>query len=672
MYNQALARQLESEGHEVLVITEGKEAKTVAHQDGYLVDQITSTQGFRTDSTGYSYRLYKRIRHLTRTRRFDVIEFPDYQGEGYFSIKAKRLFGEFSGVTLWVHGHMSLELCDDLNEEYTSIYRHAIYNIERYAMEHADVATVPCQDLKTLYEERVPRTFQIKTHPIPRFSSDASSALRAGSRPTFLYVGRMEHRKGVDLLVKAAVRLMEGGQDFRVRLVGGDTWWHGISYRTTLLKMIPPPLQKSFEFAGPVGRDALVQEYQAATACVFPSRFENWPNVCLEAMSYGKPIIASSRGGMREMLDGGSGILIDPTHPGQLEAAMVRLLSEPDLGTQLGQKAKDRVLSYEQQPVFDYDAFLQGLEPPELLPLRFTGHEAPLVSVVVPCYNAANTIDQTVRNLLKLDYPHYEIVLVNDGSTDGLFVQKLDELSRESDRIRVFHKSNSGLPGARNYGVGVARGDFLVFCDADDLLHRNVLKEGVSILTQHQELAAVYPILRYFGDIHGVWGPQDLYLPTVLAENQAHAGVVIRRSVFEELGGYDESFIYGWEDWDFVIRLAKKGFRAEVMPREGYIYRVHPSSMVRTTSYDTRVLMYRHLWRKHEDLLGTSGAFVLDRELNLPSRGFEGEGHEMWLRERILRTAPARLVLFLARFIPRWIKKPIRATVKRFILKRVR
>jgi len=664
VYTQEEARVLVDQGHEVTVITEGSEADMRTHPHGYRLILITPVEGFKTDAHGYSYQLYKTLRQMTRHTPIDVIEFPEYQGEGYFTIKAKRLLGQFAETTLVVHSHMSLEFCDQLNEEFPTLYRQAIFNIERYALRYADQATVPCDALAEVYQSFVPREYRRKWHPMPRFDRSLPARRNPSGDPTVLYVGRMEHRKGVDLLVASAVRLLETGRSFRVKLIGGDTFQRGVSYRSQLLKMIPEKWRDRFEFVGPVKRDQLIEEYQRATVCVFPSRFENWPNVCLEAMSYGKAIIASERGGMREMLDNGAGILVDPENPTALDGALERLFDRPDVAQELGQKARERFEAFERQEPFDYRTLKSGQNPASTR----ADADWPQVSIVVPCYNAAGTIERTVKNLERLDYPHYEIILVDDGSTDAHFAQLLDRLAQKSDRIRVYHKTNSGLPGARNYGARRAQGEYLVFCDADDLLHPWVLREAVAALQRYPELAAVYPILRYFGDMRGLWGPQDLYLPTILAENQTHAGLVIRRAVFDTLSGYDETFVFGWEDWEFAVRMAKAGYAAEVLPREGYFYRVHPTSMVRTTSYERRVTMYRQLWRKHTDLLGPSGVYVLDRELTLP-RGYNGEPHQVWLRERLLKTAPARFVLFVARYVPKPIKSPIRRLVKNVVLR---
>lgn len=667
VYVRAVARVLVEQGHAVLVITEGKKVELLRHQEGYEVQTIKSMDGFKTDPHGYSYQLYKTIRDLHQERHFDVIEFPEYQGEAYFTVKAKRLLGEFDDVTLVVHGHMSLKLVDRLNEEFTGLYRQSIFNIEQYSIAYADQVTIPSQDLRDLYNQEIPRSYLLKSHPMPHFASRMSPQRRRGARPVLLYVGRIEHRKGVDLLVEASVRLMTAGLEFRVRLVGGDTTRHEASYQAHLLRLIPKQLAHAFDFVGPLQRDALTREYEAASAVVFPSRFENWPNVCLEAMAHGKIIVASKHGGMREMLRDGAGILVDPLDASDLDQALRHVVSDPATVEGFGRAALSRFEEFESAPPFDY----ANLVTPAI-PVAKSPPEWPKVSIVVPCFDEWSSIEERVDSLNQLDYPDYEILLVDDGSTEGAFSLVLDRLDRAYERVRIVHNTSSGPFGARNYGARMASGKYLVFCDSDDVLHRTLIGDSVRALQAHPEISAVYPMLRYGGEVEAVLGSEDTFLPTMLTSNQIQTGLIIDRASFEALGGYDENFVSGWADWDLAIRFAKAGYTGEVIPREGYIYRRDHGSLMRSTNYDRGAAMYRQLWHKHEDLLGTCGVFVLDQELTLASHGGDTLPHEVWLRERLLQSKPVRFVLFVARFVPKPIKSPIRRMVHAMVLRRVK
>lgn len=102
------------------------------------------------------------------------------------------------------------------------------------------------------------------------------------------------------------------------------------------------------------------------------------------------------------------------------------------------------------------------------------------VSVVIPAYNVADYIEWCTLSVLNQSYPCYELIIVDDGSTDGT-PQILDKLERENDHVRVIHKENAGVSEARNTGIETAKGDYIVFVDGDDYLAPNFIEYMVSM-----------------------------------------------------------------------------------------------------------------------------------------------------------------------------------------------
>ncbi len=674
VYVDVHADWLVHQGYQVTVLTtaefqDNHEDMVLPPQRSYRILPLQVSEGFRTIQHNFSYTVYLKLKSLHAIQPIDLVEFPDYGGEGYFSIKAKRLLGEFSDVRLWVHGHMTLHLCDSLNEEPPSIYRQAIYNIEQYCLTYADGVSVPSADLGALYQKDVDRTYHIMRHPIPTFPDHTAvpQSLRSDTGVRVLYVGRLEHRKGIDLLVKAMVRQLSHRPNVSLRLIGADTWWKDGSYRAYLMSLIPSQYQYAFEFMGPLSREKLSGEYAGADIVVFPSRFENWPNVCLEAMSFGKPIIASKFGGMREMLEGGAGWIIDPFDSTEFDQALDRLVTDSEQRDQLAQKVRVKIetMAHLHPEIPHWFAQTPAVSQSQT-------EDRPLVSIIVPCYNAGATLKETLDSLVEQDYPHMEILLVDDGSTEPGFSDLLDRLGQQQLNVRVFHKVNSGLPGARNYGARQAQGKFIAFCDADDQLAPQTIRHSIDALTRHPELTLVYPIIHYYEGAEGYWGPQDLYAPTLLAENQGHAGIVIRRERFFALGGYDESFRYGWEDWEFLLRLAQSGDQGEVLPYPYYYYRVRHDSMVRTTSMQNRHRIQRQMWTKHQNLLGLPAFYVLDKEVlqNYGATSGPEESHREWLRKIILNSKGVRIAVALSRVIPGFVRRPVRRWLKGAVLRR--
>ena len=119
-----------------------------------------------------------------------------------------------------------------------------------------------------------------------------------------------------------------------------------------------------------------------------------------------------------------------------------------------------------------------------------TAAGVPEVSVIVPVYNTGGLVRETIKAILKQTFTDFELILVDDGSKDGVTPGILDEYAREDARVRVFHRENGGVARARNFGLEVKRGKYVVFCDSDDIyalssfqvMHDTMEKTGVDLV----------------------------------------------------------------------------------------------------------------------------------------------------------------------------------------------
>lgn len=209
---------------------------------------------------------------------------------------------------------------------------------------------------------------------------------------------------------------------------------------------------------------------------------------------------------------------------------------------------------------------------------EFPDVEVPRVSVVIPCFEQGRWVEGAVRSVFEQDFESWEIVLVDDGSTDEETVAVLDRLG-EWPRIRLLRQENRGLPGARNAGISAARGEFVVTLDADDEL----LPEYVSTLLSAIEgdpgagFAHCWAVL--FGDVFGMWATRPFNPFWQRLSNGVLQCVLMRRAAWESAGGYDETMRKGHEDWDMWMRLDAAGWGQVRVPRPLYRYRKHGVSM---------------------------------------------------------------------------------------------
>ena len=210
--------------------------------------------------------------------------------------------------------------------------------------------------------------------------------------------------------------------------------------------------------------------------------------------------------------------------------------------------------------------------------------QLPKVSVLIPAYNAMDYLPQTLESVIAQDFSDYEVVIVNDGSSDGI-EDWFTGLSEK--RVRLISQKNRGLAGARNTAIAHARGEYLALLDADDLWEPEKLRLQVDILEQNLEVGLVYtwlalvdmdaqPTGRFLQSNQEGWVWRDL-----IHRNFVGCGStpLIRRDCFEQEGGFDENLGSYMEDLDMWLRLSLKyEFRVIKQPLVGYRQRPNSAS----------------------------------------------------------------------------------------------
>ncbi|MCU0920640.1 MAG: glycosyltransferase [Burkholderiaceae bacterium] len=185
----------------------------------------------------------------------------------------------------------------------------------------------------------------------------------------------------------------------------------------------------------------------------------------------------------------------------------------------------------------------------------------PVVSVVIPAYNAAWCVAKAVDSVLVQDFSPFELIVVDDGSTDAT----AEVLMAYGDRLRLVRQANGGLSNARNAGIRTARGEWVAFLDADDWWLPGKLSQQVAMMRQRPELGFCSTAARVEdpdGRLVNLWRCacwEGTFLVHLFGSNADVAGsgsaVMARRSLFERTGGFDES-LSSLEDIDMWMRLA--------------------------------------------------------------------------------------------------------------------
>lgn len=227
------------------------------------------------------------------------------------------------------------------------------------------------------------------------------------------------------------------------------------------------------------------------------------------------------------------------------------------------------------------------------------GEIKPTVSVVIPCYNLGTYLYQAIDSVFAQSFKNFEIILVDDGSTDEFTRLAIDSL--DCPKTRLVRQENQGLPAARNAGIRLAGGRYICCLDADDRLRPGYFAAAVPYLDSQPEVGFVSGDLKMFDEREGIYRGGDCTLPELLLENRVIVPALFRREAWQKVGGFCETFsASGIEDWDFWISLLEAGYRAQVIPEVLYDYRFRADAMsVGMYVPQTWGRLYRELVERH-------------------------------------------------------------------------
>lgn len=517
----------------------------------------------------------------------DLVEFPDYHGEGAVSVQAGRSSDpRLRNTCVCVRLNTTAEMCQVLDGHLSRRFDYrAMFDLERYSLRFADRVVWPGGDVLGAYrryygEDGLAQAVRIPHVVSPEPRDRAAAPPPADDGPLrLLYVGRLERRKGILNLLRALLDVDRDGWELTV--VGGDTRTGplDISVRRQLETLAAG--DGRVRFMGHVPREGLGALIEAHHACAVPSLWECWPNVALEALERGRPVLATPTGGLVEMVrPGRSGWLSE----GASADCLARMLRDVlDSRAQLPEPAPGgprRVFEELTDPDPVRERYMELARRSRARSPR--PRPRPLVTAVVTYYELEAFVEETVASLFAQTYPELEVLIVNDGSL------------RERDRVlgelagryplRVLTQPNSGLSAARNFGIALSRGRYVLPFDADDVAEPELVERCVAALEGDPGAAYAATWSRFMHEDGRL--VDDGYQPlgntgSLLAEQNVAgaAASVFRREVFDRFS-YDPE-LPSYEDWYLFRQLREAGLYGLVVPERLFRYRVRSGSMLR-------------------------------------------------------------------------------------------
>ena len=236
-----------------------------------------------------------------------------------------------------------------------------------------------------------------------------------------------------------------------------------------------------------------------------------------------------------------------------------------------------------------------------------------IVSIIVPCYNQAQYLDEALQSVLNQTYQNWECIIVNDGSSDN--TEEVAKKWVEQDvRFQYFFKENGGVSSARNLAISHAIGEFILPLDADDRIGSNYINLAIKAFERDSALKLVYCKAEYFGDKIGPWNLQPFSISDLARLNMIFCSAIYRKKDWELAGGYDINMIYGIEDWEFWIAILKDGGKVFCLETVEFYYRIKEVSRQKRLDSEKTKIMNEYMSIKHVDFfIKQLGSFL---ELN--------------------------------------------------------
>ncbi|HEX3744649.1 MAG TPA: glycosyltransferase [Bryobacteraceae bacterium] len=549
---------------------------------------------------------------------FDIAYFQDWANMAFHAARVKRfspaplpiLVTVLHGPSAWiaVGNRRYPEIPEDLHLGY----------VERYAAQHSDFVVSPSRYMLGWARDN---GWEFRREPavlgLPYLDAPLPGAVSPPAAVSKLIsFGRLETRKGTSLLI-AALHLLRRERPEALRslteivLLGAEQETGTVQKAQRDLGDLGVPVRHMGDFDSDAAREFLA-ESAADSLVVIPSPVENFPYAAIEASRIpGLRILCSRGGGTPEIFGGHNDAPLFDAHP----AGLAEKLSEALLSTKSRAAAYDAESANARWLEFHRSA-LAGANAP-----RATQAQPATVDVCIPNYNSSAYLSQLLKGLEQQTARKFGVIAIDDGScaADRAMFQALAARYRER-AWRFVTQANSFVDAARNRAAALSAADYVLFVDADDFPAPGTIERLLQAITYSGDDCLLAGGVLFEGDaspynfearsfaskamahymplgvdlVCGLADPTVLGLPMIL----------IRRSVFEAVGGYREVRGAAHEDWELLIRLTMAGYKVDVLPEYLLYFRRREGGLSQTsTDYEAK----RRLIDTYEDQLAKVG-----------------------------------------------------------------
>lgn len=228
--------------------------------------------------------------------------------------------------------------------------------------------------------------------------------------------------------------------------------------------------------------------------------------------------------------------------------------------------------------------------------------KSPRITIIMPCYNYAHYITETIDSLKSSTYNRWKCIIINDGSTDNSEEVILGQINNDK-RFTYVRQPNKGLSYVRNIGIRMANTKYIMCLDPDDKISSTYIENGIKYLDEHDDCTLYYGRAKMFWDdgTEKEWNLDNFDYKLLIRCNHIYSSFIYRKEDFNRVGGYDE-YMNGYEDWEFLIRLLYGGKKVHMTDDVVFYYRRHNGSMDNSASKNLERYK-RYIYNKNKELI---------------------------------------------------------------------
>ncbi len=589
----------------------------------------------------FSWQASLLAEELVEQEDIDIIESQEYQSPlYYFQLRRALGLGPKKYPPCLVHLHSPTEFIALHNQwDINYTFFQTPKRLEAYSIAAADALLCPSQFFARQAEARYAlKSDSIKTIPLPIGDNPFLERDReTWENGTICYVGRLEERKGIIEWIDAAVAVALKYPNAQFEFIGANCLGSDRVNGDEFLKQrIPADLSTRFHFRGKQERSHLPQFLQQARIAVVPSRWENFPNTCVEAMCSGLPVIASRQGGMVEMIeDNQTGWLAKESGSEGLSEALERALQTPpsqlnDMGHRASlsirqlcdnQKIVDEQIAFRQEIV--NRGAQQSLSLPANLPWIENSLAVPPVrqvlldsseqgiAVVIACFRDTHLLDKCWQSLQCQTQKPVAVIVIGKKLT-ALSISAV--LAQETQWLAI-EQADEDLVAAQNKAIKAVLSSGcqplgFAFLDAGDRLEADFIARCESVLHHCPEVGLISCWAQYLGSADRFWIKPCPSFPYQWFSNEVAPFSVVRSQALYQAGYFRVGMAEGFEFWDLANAVMASGWMAVTLPEIlGTSLRLWQMSRLRASHIES--VAYRKILDRFPDLVERDAADLI-------------------------------------------------------------